>query len=156
VLRDETARIRRATSHDAEQIAALVAEHAEYERGEARPEPQALAQALQGSPARIVAWIVEQAGEPLGYAAVTEDFSTWRARPFLHLDCLFVRAQYRGRGIGADLFREAQRHAREQGLVTLEWQTPHWNGDAIRFYERMGGRYAVKARFTLDGLELEL
>lgn len=25
-----------------------------------------------------------------------------------------------------------------------------WNADALRFYERMGGRYDIKARFSLS------
>ena len=141
--------IRRATGRDARLIAEFIAEHAQYERSEARPDPRQLAAALDGLPPRLQVWLAEDGGETLGYAAVTEDFSTWRAAPFLHLDCLFVRERHRNRGAGAALFREAERHARERGLQRLEWQTPQWNRDAIRFYERMGGLCEVKARFSL-------
>ncbi|HEY1773699.1 MAG TPA: GNAT family N-acetyltransferase [Gammaproteobacteria bacterium] len=139
--------IRRVSGDDAPALAGLVAEHAGYERSEARPEVTRLSQAL--SAGRLTAWMAEADGEPVGYAAVTEDFSTWRSEPFLHLDCLFVRERYRGRGLGAALFRQAERHARESGVSCLEWQTPSWNADAIRFYERLGARYALKARFIL-------
>ena len=125
----------------------LIAEHAEYEHSKAQPDIAELAKALDGN--RLLAWIAESGSEPLGYAAVTEDFSTWRAEPFLHLDCLFVREPHRGRGVGADLFRQVQRHAKERGVQSLEWQTPLWNDGAIRFYGRMGGLYAMKARFAL-------
>jgi GNAT superfamily N-acetyltransferase len=142
--------IRRASGRDARVIARLAAEHADYERTRADPEAAALAAALDSPAPRFRVWIAEDGNDPLGYAAVTEDFSTWRAQPFLHLDCLFVREMHRNRGVGAALFRQAERHAREQGVRRLEWQTPLWNGDAIRFYERMGGRCHIKARFSLD------
>jgi GNAT superfamily N-acetyltransferase len=142
--------IRRASGSDASSIAELAAEHAAYERSQARPDPLTLAAALDGLPTRLLVWIAGQGDHPVGYAAVTEDFSTWRARPFLHLDCLFVRAEYRGRGVGAELFRQAVHHAKERGITPLEWQTPAWNHDAIRFYERMGGKHAMKVRFTLE------
>jgi GNAT superfamily N-acetyltransferase len=141
--------IRRVSGADAPALAALVAEHAGYERSEARPEVMRLSQALGAG--RLTAWMAEAEGEPAGYAAVTEDFSTWRAEPFLHLDCLYVRERYRGRGLGAALFRQAERHARDRGIACLEWQTPSWNADAIRFYQRLGGSHVLKARFILGG-----
>lgn len=142
--------IRRASGRDAPVIAELTAEHAAYERSQARPDTRDLAAALDGPPARLLVWIAGQGDHPVGYAAVTEDFSSWRARPFLHLDFLFVRAEHRGCGVGAELFQQAVRYAKERGITPLEWQTPTWNQDAIRFYERMGGKHAVKARFTLE------
>lgn len=142
--------IRRASGQDAPRLAELAAEHADYERTRARPDASALAAALGALPTRLSVWLAEEGGSTVGYAAVTEDFSTWRARSFLYLDCLFVRTAHRGRGIGADLFRHVLVHARERGIATLEWQTPSWNEDAIRFYERMGGAHSLKERFSLD------
>jgi len=141
--------IRCTSGLDAPMLAELVAEHADYERSSARPDAYALAAALDAVPARLLAWIAGEGGYPVGYAAVTEDFSTWRAQAFLYLDCLFVRATHRGRGVGADLFRHALSHARDSGVATLEWQTPSWNEGAIRFYERLGGAHTLKARFSL-------
>lgn len=142
--------IRRASGPDAVTVAGLAAEHADYERSSARPDVHALAAALDAASPRLRVWIAEAGGYLVGYAAVTEDFSTWRAQAFLHLDCLFVRAAHRGCGIGAELFRQVRSHAHERGIAALEWQTPSWNADAIRFYERMGGAHALKARFTLN------
>jgi len=143
-------RIRRAAGSDASALAELAAEHADYERSSAHPDARALGAAIDMGAARLWAWLAEEGGYPVAYAAVTEDFSTWRAEAFLHLDCLFVRATHRGRGIGATLFRQALSHARERGIATLEWQTPSWNEDAIRFYERLGGKHSLKARFSLS------
>lgn len=125
--------IRRASGPDGATLAALASEHADYERSSVRPDARLLAAALDAGSQRLWVWLAEAAEHPVGYAAVTEDFSIWRAQVFLHLDCLFVRSAHRGRGI-----------------VTLEWQTPSWNEGAIRFYERLGGKHALKARFSLD------
>lgn len=142
--------IRRAWGPDAPAVAGLAAEHADYERSSAQPDVHALAAALDASPPRLLAWIAEAGGDTVGYAALTEDFSTWRAQVFLHLDCLFVRAAHRGHGIGAGLFRQVRSHAHERDIAAVEWQTPSWNADAIRFYERMGGPHTLKARFCLN------
>lgn len=145
-----SALIRRASGPDGSVLAELASEHADYEQSSARPDARMLAAVLDAGSPRLWAWLAEEDGYPVGYAAVTEDFSTWQARTFLHLDCLFVRAAHRGRGIGAALFRQALSHARQRGVAILEWQTPSWNEDAIRFYERLGGKHALKARFSLD------
>lgn len=142
--------IRRALGPDAPTVAGLAAEHADYEHSSARPDVPALAAALDAAAPRLRVWIALAGGSAVGYAAVTEDFSTWRAQAFLHLDCLYVRAAYRGHGLGAELFRQVRSHAHKCGIATLEWQTPSWNADAIRFYERMGGAHTLKARFILN------
>lgn len=68
----------------------------------------------------------------------------------MHLGCLYVRAPHGDQGLGAELFRQVRSHAHECGIEALEWQTPSWNADAIRFYERMGGTHSLKARFGLN------
>jgi ribosomal protein S18 acetylase RimI-like enzyme len=44
----------------------------------------------------------------------------------------------RGQGIGAALFRAAERHAIERGMRTLKVETQNINAPACRFYARMG------------------
>lgn len=144
------ARIRRASGDDAAAIAALAREHARFERGEACCGDAALRAALDAAPSLLLGWLATHDKEAIGYATATIDFSTWRAALYLHLDCLFVRAEWRGRGIGARLVEAAARHAGTLNVEIMEWQTPGWNRDAIRFYERLGAARADKARFRLD------
>jgi hypothetical protein len=42
-----------------------------------------------------------------------------------------------------------RRHAAEQKITEVQWQTPGWNEDAISFYLREGASMLLKARFTL-------
>jgi GNAT superfamily N-acetyltransferase len=129
----------------------MCTEHACYERSEFDPHGKAalLERALFDPNPRLAAWIAELGGHRVGYVTVTSDFSTWRARPFLHMDCLFVREGHRSAGIGAALLAAAVRFTAEQGHGELQWQTPDWNEAAARFYRRYGATGVPKLRFTL-------
>ncbi len=128
----------------------LIRSHAAYEHGWASVSEAVLRSALDGTPAVLVAWIAIQRGELVGYASATVNFSTWTGQPFLYLDCLFVQDSSRGLGVGARLLAAVRAHAAERQLAEIQWQTPDWNGDAIRFYRREGASSLPKARFFLS------
>lgn len=144
--------IRVATEQDLADLVALCAEHAHHERGDydAHGKIAALRHAMYGPSPRVSAWVAELAAVVVGYATAAAEFSTWDAREYLHLDCLFVRADLRGHGVGAALLSAVREHARRAGHTRLEWQTPAWNVDASRFYRRAGAIGASKERFRLD------
>ncbi len=126
----------------------LIRQHATFEHAIAELSEDDIAHILdlRTPPTRLI--VAEQHGDLIGYAALTFDFSLWSARRLAHLDCLFVSATARGRGIGKLLFDHACRMAEEAGVQRIEWQTPAWNADAIRFYEREGGIGQIKMRFS--------
>jgi GNAT superfamily N-acetyltransferase len=92
--------------------------------------------------------VAEADGAIAGYATCTRDFSTWRAAEYLHMDCLYVAPGFRNAGIGGEMMRALSRHAGALGCATVEWQTPAWNADAVRFYERLGAEATEKMRFA--------
>ena len=141
--------VRHALPADADGILPLIREHAAFERSTASCTIEALRAALSGEPPRLLAWVAEQAGEPIGYAAATVDFSTWSGRSSLYLDCLFVGPDHRGTGIGAELLSTARSFAASQGITELQWQTPEGDEDAQRFYVREGASAARRIRFHL-------
>ncbi|MCU7372364.1 GNAT family N-acetyltransferase [Paucibacter sp. O1-1] len=136
---------------DAAVLAALCREHACYERlapcnddgFEAR-----LAAALAAG--RLQAWLAGRREEALGYASLTLDFATLSARPFAHLDCLYLRPAARGQGLGACLLHEVKQCAVALGCAELQWQTPDWNEAAVRFYLRAGATLRDKKRFAMS------
>ncbi|MDQ1229695.1 GNAT family N-acetyltransferase [Sphingomonas sp. SORGH_AS_0879] len=142
--------IRLATGADAEAMLPLIRSHASYEHGRASVSEAALRSALDGTSAPLSAWIAIPGRKLVGYASATVDFSTWTGRPFLHLDCLFVQDRCRGLGVGARLLEAVRAHAVERELAEMQWQTPDWNHDAIRFYRREGALFLPKARFFLS------
>jgi GNAT superfamily N-acetyltransferase len=144
--------VRVARLDDVDNLVELCAEHAAFERSpfEADGKADRLRAALFGSTPVLRAWVATVKDEVVGYATVTEDFSTWEAAPFLHIDCLFVRPGYRNGGVGAALLKAAVQYASERDLHEVQWQTPAWNSDACRFYLRHGATTHDKARFCLQ------
>lgn len=126
----------------------LIRQHAAFERATAHVSEDDIALILDARPPPTHLIVTEERGELTGYAALTFDFAIWSACRFAHLDCLFVSAAARGRGVGKLLFEHACRVADEAGAQRIEWQTPAWNVHAIRFYEREGGIGQNKMRFS--------
>jgi GNAT superfamily N-acetyltransferase len=144
--------VRRVSRQDMVALVAMCGEHARYERASHAPAGMAerLARALFSPSPRLQAWVADVHGELLGYATATVEFSTWQAREFLHMDCLFVRGGRRGAGIGASLLAAVIAVARHAGCAEIQWQTPDWNTDAARFYRRTGAIEKPKRRFFLQ------
>jgi GNAT superfamily N-acetyltransferase len=134
--------IRPASATDVPQILAFVRELAEYER-----EPDAVkmseAELLgDGFPARgesacFECLIAEEGGEPAGFALFFPVYSTWRGRA-MHLEDLFVRPRFRGRGIGKALLTRVAALSVERGVRLLFWHVLDWNEPAIEFYRSLG------------------
>jgi GNAT superfamily N-acetyltransferase len=81
--------------------------------------------------------IAEEDGTPAGIALFFPVYSTWRGR-CLHLEDLFVRPQFRGRGVGKALLVRVAALAVERGCAKLFWHVLDWNEPAIDFYKSLG------------------
>ncbi|KJS52715.1 GNAT family N-acetyltransferase [Streptomyces rubellomurinus] len=145
------ATIRPATAADLPAIARLCAAHAAFERAEPVPADLAtrLAPALFAPHPRAWCLVLDHGGQPTGYATFSREFSTWQGGDHVHLDCLFVTEAHRGAGWGRALLDAVRAAAADLGAAELQWQTPDWNTDAVRFYHRTGARSRPKVRFTL-------
>lgn len=142
------AEIRAATAADAALLAPLCAEHAVFEGMPCAEDLGFVGRCGAALAAgRIHAWIACIDGNAVGYASATLDFATLTARPFVHLDCLYLREAARGRGVGAQLLAAVRRFAAERSIDEMQWQTPAWNEDAARFYRREGAEVVDKKRF---------
>ncbi len=132
--------IRAAEAADVPLILRLIRELAAYER-----EPDAVvateADLLRdgfGPTPRFQVLIAEDAGEPAGFAFYCFAYSTWRGRPVLYLEDLFVLPEHRKKGIGLALMRRLARIAVDSGCARFVWEVLDWNEPAIRFYESLG------------------
>ena len=134
--------IRSATPDDAETLADLIRELAEYERlaHEARASADSLRQHLFGPRPYAEALIAEVAGTPVGFALFFHNYSTFRGQPGLYLEDLFVRPESRGRGIGKALLMRLATLAVERGCGRMEWAVLDWNAPSIAFYRSLGAR----------------
>jgi GNAT superfamily N-acetyltransferase len=132
--------IRPARPGDAELLVNLVRELAVYEKLEqhARATPDDFRQHLFGPRPVAAAAVAEVGSEPAGFALWYTTFSTFRGRPGLYLEDIFVRPSYRGRGIGKALFSEVAKRAVDMDAGKLEWSVLNWNAPAIGFYRALG------------------
>ncbi|PVH82166.1 acetyltransferase [Cadophora sp. DSE1049] len=81
-------------------------------------------------------------GHAAGMALYFYNYSTWKARPGIYLEDLFVRETYRGKGYGQRLIQELAKEVVEMKGGRLEWCVLKWNTPSIGFYEseRIGAR----------------
>ncbi len=82
--------------------------------------------------------LAEWEGKPAGFALYFYNFSTFLSKPGIYIEDLFVRPDFRRRGIAKALFRHLAQKALAEGCGRLEWWVLDWNKDAIRFYESLG------------------
>lgn len=150
--------IRPAVAADVPLILALIRDLAAYER-----EPDAVvateADLLRdgfGEAPRFHVLLAERDGEPAGFAFYFFSYSTWRGRPALYLEDLFVRPAYRGYGLGKALMARLARIAVDQGCPRFVWEVLDWNEPALRFYASIGAevlRSWLNVRLEGEALE---
>jgi GNAT superfamily N-acetyltransferase len=76
--------------------------------------------------------------EAAGFAVFFQNFSTFLGRPGIYLEDLFVRPEWRGRGLGTRLFARVAQLAVERDCGRMEWSVLDWNESAIGFYRNLG------------------
>lgn len=134
-------RLRAAEARDLPDLLRLIAALAQYERLTRLLDLDAdrLALHLFGERPVAEALVAELAGgEVVGFALYFTNYSTFRCRPGLYLEDLFVLPAQRGSGIGKALLRRLAALAVARGCARFEWCVLDWNEPAIRFYEAMG------------------
>lgn len=150
-------RLRPANPADIPTIIELVHELAEFERSpeSATATPDLMYDALFGPRAVAHAIIAEDDAQSLGFALYFFNFSTWTGRRGLYLEDFYVRPGARGSGIGRKLFARLASIARECGCARMDLSVLDWNENAIRFYDRQGGKPLndwIHYRFGVDEL----
>jgi GNAT superfamily N-acetyltransferase len=144
--------LRPATPADVPQILAFIRDLAEYER-----EPDAVhateADLLRdgfGPTKRFDCLIAElKQGchyTPAGFALYFHNYSTWRGHAGIHIEDLYVKPEYRGKGIGKALLTRVAAIAVSEGCTRLQWDVLEWNTPAIGFYEQMGAKMLMDWR----------
>lgn len=135
-----TLTIRKAEEGDASLIFSFVKELAEYERlaHEVDATEADVAKALFGSNPRAFADIAEWEGRPAGFALWFYNFSTFRGRHGIYLEDLFVRPEFRSKGVGKALLKHLAQRCIDENLARLEWWVLDWNEPALKFYRSIG------------------
>ncbi len=141
--------IRKAEERDMDGLIELCALHANYERNKYDPagKKESLFNHLFFGSKDLQCLIVECQGKLLGYATYIKQFSTWDAEYYVYLDCLYLKEEIRGKGVGRKLMKLIKDYSRKEGCNHIQWQTPNFNEKAITFYNRLGAVSRKKERF---------
>jgi len=133
-------RIRIATGNDAEAIHKLIHGLAEYEREPQAVEvtPETLRAQMASARPPFECLIAECDGQPAGFALYFQNYSTWKGKPGMYLEDLFVRPEFRSHGLGKALLVRLAQVCVERGYGRFEWAVLDWNEPAIGFYEKLG------------------
>src|SRR5215510_8134620 len=135
--------IRPATRTDVGLILEFIRGLAEYERAPASAVATAddiIRDGFSQNPKfRVV--IADWNGEPAGFAFFFYHYSTWLGRPGIYLEDLFVRPEFRGRGIGKALLVHLAQIAVRENCYGMRWQVLDWNTPSIEFYELLGAEH---------------
>lgn len=132
--------IRNATRADASLILEFIRKLADYERAPnavVASEKDLLRDGFGASPI-FRCLIAEWEGRAAGFAFFFYNYSTWRGRPGIYLEDLFVIPEMRGKGIGKALLQRIAEIALRENCYGIRWMVLEWNEPAIRFYESLG------------------
>jgi len=154
----EKIKIRGAEMKDITIILNLINELAEYEKllDEVTATEDKLMNSIFGKDKFVEVWLAEINNEPAGQVFFFRNYSTFLAKPGFYIEDIYVRPQFRGRGIGKKLLKKVIDLAAEKNYGRVEWSVLDWNKSAIKFYEKLGA-VAMKgwSVFRLTSNEIE-
>jgi GNAT superfamily N-acetyltransferase len=79
-------------------------------------------------------------GNLAGYAIYFFTFSSFIGRAGIWLEDVYVRPEFRKRGLGLSLIQAVARVGVERNCGRFEWTALDWNENALKFYDKLGAR----------------
>jgi GNAT superfamily N-acetyltransferase len=136
----DTITIRPAGRDDVSAVLEFIRDLARYEKleHEVSASEAELSEVLFGERRYAEVVFACSAGRPVGFALFFHNFSTFKGRPGIYLEDLYVRPEARGRGIGKQLLAYLARTAVLRRCARLEWAVLDWNESSIGFYRGLG------------------
>lgn len=135
-------KIRQARIEDVSLILSFIKELAEYEKlsHEVVATEDLLRETLFGEKAQAEVIFGTLNEQPASFALYFHNFSTFLGRPGIYLEDLFVKPEFRGKGLGQKMLTYLAHLAKQRKCGRLEWWVLDWNETAIGFYKRLGAQ----------------
>lgn len=132
--------IRETSEADVPKIFTLIRELAEYEKlsYSVSANEELLRENLFGNNKYAYVVFAEYDGKIAGQALYFYNFSTFKGKPGIYLEDLYVRPEYRKKGIGKALLNYLIELAKVKNCGRVEWVVLDWNQSAIDFYKSLG------------------
>ena len=157
-MNDTKIEIKPAIESDIPLILSLIKDLADYEKlsHEVAATEPILRESLFGEHPYAEVGIGYYDSIPAGYTLFFHSFSTFTGRPGLYIEDIFVKAAYRGKGVGKALFLHVAGLAQDRNCKRLEYSVLTWNQPALNFYEQFGARLMDDWRlFRISGDSLK-
>ena len=149
--------IRYAEPKDVTQILQFIKELAEYEK---------LLDCVVATEKLLHEWLFEKNkaevifgeldGECVGFALFFHNFSTFLGRAGIYLEDLYIKPEFRGRGMGKAMLQYLAQITVERGCGRLDWSCLDWNKPSIDFYLSLGAEALSEwTIYRLSGETLE-
>jgi len=150
----EAVTIREAVPGDEGVILGFIRELAEYEKllEDVVAKEADLYAALFEEDSVAYSLVVEVGGQAVAFGLYFYNFSTFAGRKGIYLEDLYVKPEFRGKGIGSALLWKLAGIAVEQDCARFEWSALDWNQPAIDVYTGIGAKPLEEwTVFRLDG-----
>lgn len=118
---------------------------------EIRSSPEDLARYGFGEHPAFETMIARKDGVPVGLALFFFEFSTWRGRPGVYVQDLYVAAGMRGTGLGRRLLGAVAARAGLRNAVYMRLSVHAGNDEGTGFYERLGFEAPHEQVLVLEG-----
>jgi ribosomal protein S18 acetylase RimI-like enzyme len=137
--------VRKADIGDMPAVLKLIKELADYEKAlnEVEIDLENLEHNGFGKNPLFTCFVAETDEEIVGMALIYFRYSTWKGKT-VHLEDLMVKKEYRGKGVGLELYKEVMRFGQENKVKRVEWIVIDWNTNAIEFYKKTGATVLSK------------
>lgn len=129
--------VRDADGADAELLLQLIREMGSQERLAVLTNKERLSKDGFGATPKFHAFIAQAGAQVAGYALAFNCYSSFRGSG-LFLEDLFVRDEFRGKGVGKALMARVTDMATELGCFGIMLNVLDWNKPALKFFERAG------------------
>jgi GNAT superfamily N-acetyltransferase len=132
--------VRKAAREDIPSVLSLLRELAAYEGklDRVQIDEALLAEHAFGARACIEILLGVLDGSPVSYAIFFPHFSSYRGRPWLYLEDLYVQAGARGQGVGRSMMAHLAELTLSRAWAGMAWGVLDWNESAIAFYQGLG------------------
>ena len=132
-------KFRKAVKADIALVHKFISELAEYEKmtDQVVATEESLEKGLFGEHKYAEVIFSVNDGIESGFVLFFHNFSTFLGKPGIYIEDLYVKPDYRGKGIGKKLLAYIASLAKERDCGRVEWWVLNWN-QARKFYESLG------------------
>jgi GNAT superfamily N-acetyltransferase len=138
--KDKNLKIKKAKIKDVPIIHSFIKELAEYEKlaHEVISSEDDLKRNLFGTKKYAEVLLGYYENKPVGMALFFHNYSTFEGKAGIYLEDLYVKPEFRGKGIGKSLILQVIKIAGKRNCGRVEWAVLNWNKPAIDFYAKLG------------------